>query len=190
VKKWHIAVIAVVVIAVALGGFFGGRAAAGGVTPSVEDAMKVLQNATPEQMQQVFANGNGVRGAFPGATGANGTNRFQGGNAVAGQIVSADSSSITVKTSDGSTRIVFVSGSTTVSKTQDGTMADLTAGQDVIVTGTSNSDGSVTASRVQVGATLPGARVDSGQGAQGTSPGGAQGTAPGGGPSTDTAAGQ
>ena len=40
-------------------------------------------------------------------------------------------------------------------------MADLTTGQNVIVTGTTNGDGTVTATRVQVGATLgvPGSRT-------------------------------
>jgi hypothetical protein len=164
VKKWYIAVIAVVVVAVALGGFFGGRAMAGGGTPTVDQAVKVLQNATPQQLQEALANGNGLRGVFPGASGTNGT-RFQGGNAVAGQIVASDSSSITVKTSDGGSKIVLISRSTTVTKTTEGTAADLTTGQDVVVTGTTNSDGTVTANRIQVGANLPALQGNRTQGA-------------------------
>jgi hypothetical protein len=158
VKKWHIAVIVVVVVAVAAGSFFGGRAAAGGGTPTVEEAMKALQNATPQQLQQAAANGNGLPGAFQGTGGAGpngtGTGRFTGGNAVAGQIIAADDSSITVKTSDGSTKIVLLSSSTSITKTQQGSKTDLTTGQEVVVTGTTNSDGTVAASRVQVGANL------------------------------------
>ena len=172
VKTWHIAVVVVVIVAVGVGAFFGGRATAGGGTPTVAEAMKVLQS----QAQQ--GNGNGL--GFPGG---NGTARR--GGAVSGSIIAADATSITVKTSDGGTKIVLVSGSTTVAKTSEATQADLTVGQDVIVTGTTNSDGSVTATRVQVGATLPAAGSgptgtgDTGAPPAGGTPGGT-GTAPGG----------
>ena len=162
-KKWLIPVIVVVVIAVAAGAFFGGRASAGGGTPTLEQAMARLQSATAAEQQQAFRGGNGNAPGFVGGGGAGA--RGNGGGAVAGSIVSADASSITVKTSDGSTKIVLVPGSTTIAKTQPGTMADLTTGQTVIVTGTSNSDGTVTATRVQVGATLPNVPGASGQGA-------------------------
>jgi hypothetical protein len=176
VKTWLIVLIVVVVVAVAVGGFFGGRATAGGGTPTFDAAMKALQNATPEQRQQAFRNGGG----FQGAPNGDGTGRLAGGNAVAGTILSADASSITVKTADGSTKIVLVSSSTTVSKTEQGSMSDLTVGQNVIATGTTNSDGTVTASRVQVGATLPnvqggpnGTAAGGGTALGGTSPGAA-----------------
>ncbi len=144
-KKWMIPVVVVVVVAVGVGCFFGGRASVGSKTPTVQEAMQVLQTQ--------FQNGNGANGAngtgFPGANGA-----ARRGGAVSGSIIAADASSITVKTSDGSTKIVLLSSNTTVNKVSDGTLADLTNGQNVIVTGTTNGDGTVTATRVQVGATL------------------------------------
>ncbi len=176
-KKWLIPVIVIVVLAVAAGAFFGGRAAASSGTPSVEEAMKALQGATPEQLQQVFANGGGTGGNFPGGPGG-GTTRFQGGGAVTGTIISSDANSITVKTGDGSTKIVLISASTPISKTSEGSAADLTAGQNVIVTGTTNSDGTVIANRVQVGASLPAFTDGRGQGPNGAAPGPA-GAAPG-----------
>jgi hypothetical protein len=151
VKIWQIAVIAVVVIAVGVGAFFGGKAAGGG-TPTPEEAMAVLRNLTPEQTQQAFqgnnGSGNGVpNGGFPGG------NRVQGGgNAVSGSIIASDESSITVETTDGSSKIVLISGSTTISKTEEASPADLTTGEDVIVFGTTNDDGTVTATRIQLGA--------------------------------------
>ena len=157
-KAWHIAVVVVVVIAVAVGGFFGGRATAGGGTPTVQEALQVLQN------QGRQGNGNGTGNGF-GFPGANGTAR--GGGAVTGSIIASDATSITVKTADGGTKIVLVSGSTTVSKFSEGTQGDLAVGQNVIVTGTTNSDGSVAATRVQVGANLP----TTGAGAPGAAPG-------------------
>jgi Domain of unknown function (DUF5666) len=188
VKKWYIAVVAVVVVAVAVGAFFGGRATAGGGTPTVAEALKVLQNQAQQGNGTGFPGGNG----FAGANGA-----ARRGGAVSGSIIAADATSITVKTSDGGTKIVLVSGSTTVSKVSEGTQADLTVGQNVIVTGTANSDGSVSATRVQVGATLPttgaGAPGADGTGAPpaGAAPGNAgtaPGAAPGAGSSNTTAA--
>jgi hypothetical protein len=179
VKKWLIPVIVVVVIAVAVGGFFGGRATGGGGDMTLQQAFDRMQKATPEELQQQFQNSgrNGANGGAPGFIfGGNGP-RGSGGNLVTGSIISADGSSITVKTADGSTKIVLVSGSTTVTKSEQGSVTDLTTGQNVIVTGTSNSDGTVTATRVQVGANLP--DVQGGVGAQ-SSPD--QGTPPGAGP--------
>lgn len=174
-KTWQIAVVVVVVVAVAVGGFFGGRATAGSKTPTVQEAMKVLQT------QQ--ANGTTSGTGFTGAGGA-----ARRGNAVSGSIIEADSGSITIKTTDGSSKIVLLSSSTVVSKVTEGSLSDLTTGQDVAVTGTTNSDGTVTATRVQVGALLT--TTGSGAGMRGTGgppsgmdgSGGPSGSMPAGGP--------
>jgi hypothetical protein len=177
-KPWLIVVVVIVVIAVGVGGFFGGRATAGGGTPTLQAALTRLQNATPAERQQAFSSGGGLGGIFGrgGAAGGTGGTGRTGGGAVAGSIISADSTSITVKSADGSTKIVLVSGSTTIARTQPGTVADLTTGQTVIVTGTRNSDGTVTATRVQVGVTLPNRTGTPGQGATTGTSGAASGT--------------
>ena len=46
-KPWLIAVVAVVVIAVGVGGFFGGRAMGGGGTVTPEQAVKALSEHDP-----------------------------------------------------------------------------------------------------------------------------------------------
>ena len=161
-KKWHIAVVVVVVVAVGVGAFFGGRATGGSGTPTVAEAMKVLQSQAQQGNGTGFPGGNGFAGA-------NGTARR--GGAVSGSVIAADATSITVKTSDGGTKIVLVSGSTTVSKVSEGAQADLTVGQNVIVTGTTNTDGSVSATRVQVGATLGAPPAGAAPGDAGTAPG-------------------
>lgn len=79
--------------------------------------------------------------------GGNGTN---GQAPVLGSIVSQDSNSMTVKLQDGSTKLVLLSGNTAVSKTDPGSSSDLKTGDNVLVTGTTNSDGSVTAQNVMI----------------------------------------
>ena len=98
------------------------------------------------------------RSQFAGnfGNGANGTGRRFGGNgangmAVRGQIISSDSNSITIKMNDGSTKIVVLGSSTTIAKTTTGSSNDLTNGANVIIFGTTNSDGSVTAQNIQIG---------------------------------------
>jgi hypothetical protein len=185
VKIWQIVLVVVVVVAVGVGAFFGGRATGGGGTPTLQAALQRIQNATPAERQQLLQTGGGTGGAGNGAFFGGNGRTGAGGGAVTGSIISSDANSITVKSADGSTKIVLVSPSTTISKFQSASVSDLTTGQNVIVTGTANSDGTVTATRVELGVTLP-AR-------QGTAPGNGS-AAPGGGPagsgSTSTSATQ
>lgn len=68
----------------------------------------------------------------------------------AGEILSNDGTSITIKMADGSTKIVLVSPSTQVMKMAAGSLSDLSTGTNVSVVGSANSDGSVTATSVQI----------------------------------------
>ena len=93
--------------------------------------------------------------AFGGAGGAgrfgNRAGGANGGSApVTGQIISSGASSITVKLSDGSSKIIILSQSTAINKQASGTTADLKTGTNVLVLGTTNSDGSVTAQTIQL----------------------------------------
>ncbi len=71
-------------------------------------------------------------------------------NAVVGSILSMDSSSITVKMADGSTKIVLFSPSTTYSNTVNASQSDLKVGGNIAVFGTTNTDGTVTATNIQI----------------------------------------
>lgn len=85
---------------------------------------------------------NGVRGGMMG-------NR-QGFQPVAGEIIANDGKTMTVKMIDGSSKLVILSETTTVSKTSDGSKDDLTVGAKIAVFGSANSDGSVTAQNIQL----------------------------------------
>ncbi|MEJ0021206.1 MAG: hypothetical protein WDN47_01350 [Candidatus Doudnabacteria bacterium] len=133
-KKHTITVVAVAIV-FAAGGFFGG--------------MKYAQGKTAQMRQQRvagagFGAGGGARGARGGAGGT------AGGGFTGGQIVSKDDKSITIKTMDGGSKIVFLGASTQIAKSASGTPDDLTQGENVVVTGTANSDGSLTAQMIQI----------------------------------------
>jgi len=102
-----------------------------------------------------YAKGNAQRGPGSGqftgaARGGIGGNAQRSGGFTAGEIISNDGTSITIKMQDGSTKIVLVSDSTEVMKSASGALSDLAVGTSVTVSGTSNSDGSVTAQTVQI----------------------------------------
>lgn len=88
------------------------------------------------------ANGSSNGGRFGG--------RMAGGGFTAGQILSADSTGITVKLPDGSTRIVLIGPDAEILKADTGSPADLSSGKNVLVTGTANPDGSITAKTIQI----------------------------------------
>ena len=94
----------------------------------------------------------GMRGQFQNMQGNNrtgGTTRM-GFRPVSGEIIDADAASITVKTQDGSSRIVVISDKTTVTEATEAAKTTLIKGAKVAVFGTENSDGSLTAQTVQL----------------------------------------
>ena len=162
-KTAIIAVAAAVIVGIAA--FFGGAAYGKSTAPesntiSVDSFKNMSAGQQRAFMQQVFQSGalQGGIGApdgagGPGGTGTNGQRngglRGFGGGTI-GQVLSKDANSITVKLPDGSTKIVFFSGTTTIDKTAQGTSTDLKTGETVAVNGSANSDGSITAQRITV----------------------------------------
>ncbi|NMB84118.1 hypothetical protein GYA28_02405 [Candidatus Roizmanbacteria bacterium] len=82
------------------------------------------------------------------------TRTRSGGGQVMGEVISQDSQSITVKMRDGSSKIVLLSESTAINKAATASAKDLTTGSQVAVFGTQNTDGSITASNIQLNPVL------------------------------------
>ena len=79
------------------------------------------------------------------SAGQNSTNGF-----ISGEVLSIDSTSVTLKMRDNGSKIVFVSPSTSVMKTVSGSLNDIKIGTQVTTVGTANTDGSITAESIQI----------------------------------------
>ncbi len=78
----------------------------------------------------------------------------QGGMTI-GEIIGKDDKSITVKLSNGGSKIVFFTSKTNVIKSVSGSVTDLVLNEQVVVNGSANSDGSIDAQTIQLGSGMP-----------------------------------
>lgn len=129
-KAQQIVITLVVAIVVGAAGFFGGM-----------------------QYQKSKATAANVQSGLNRQGRVGGQGRFggqNGGNATRGQVISTSDTGITVKLADGSSKIVLISGSTQVGKEATAAKSDIQNGDQVVVFGMANSDGSVNAQNVQI----------------------------------------
>lgn len=77
-----------------------------------------------------------------------------GGGFLSGTVAAEDAGSVTLSTRDGSSHVVLITPATSVSKSVSGTMSDVSVGATIIVSGTTNSDGSLSANLIQLRPTL------------------------------------
>lgn len=134
-KNNQILITALIAIIVGAAAFFGG--------------MQYQKSQTRNQLSSRFSNGQN------GGVGGQGGRRFGGpggmmGGVVRGEIISNDGQSVTVKLADGSSKIVLITGSTSITEATSTNQQALTSGKQVLVFGSTNSDGSVTAQNVQL----------------------------------------
>jgi len=140
----HKKCIAIAIIAVVIAGggaFYGG----------------MQYNKSKSASQMATRNGGGQ---FQGQQGQGGNKqsggqRMGGGNGnqgdfSGGEIISKDDKSITIKTKDGGSKIIYFSDSTKIGKAVEGSSSDLSVGQQIMITGKADANGSVTAQNIQI----------------------------------------
>jgi hypothetical protein len=137
-SKKIISIFIVALLIVGGGAFYGGMKYGQSRTPGG------FGNLSAAQREQ-FANNQGPRGTRVGA----------GGGFVSGQILSKDDKSVTIKSQNGGSKIVFYSSATEIGKSVTGTATDLKVGDTVTTNGTTNSDGSITAQSIQIRPPVP-----------------------------------
>ncbi len=124
-------------LVIGAGSFYGGMTYA----QKTASPMLGMPNGQMGQMRGMGGNAPG------GATAARGGMM---GGMTSGEIISKDDTSVTLKLMDGGSKVVFLSASTTVATMSTGALEDLSNGTNVMVIGSTNSDGSVTATTIQV----------------------------------------
>ena len=154
--KKIIIITVIVAVVVGAGAFYGGTI----YEKSSLNKQGLLRTAGTFGNRQFGQNGQGGANSQR-PSGQNGQGRWQGGGFLNGEIMSKDDptaeqarngagKSVTIKDRDGSSKIVFYSESTIIEKTINGNASDLNNGQQVMVNGQTNTDGTITAQNIQI----------------------------------------
>lgn len=120
------------------------------VGQAAADGALAAQQVTVGAATQVGALGGGALGRGAGATGAGG--QAASLTTVAGSVQKVDGTILTVAQQNGQAVNVTLGPSARLQKSEQGTLADVTVGAQVTITGQAGSDGVVDAVMVQIGA--------------------------------------
>lgn len=135
------------ILIIGFGAFYGGMKypqsrTPRGFSPGDFQNFRSLSSAEREQRMRQFG-GNGLRGGLGGGQ--------KGGNGLAaGEIISKDDKTVTIKLSDSGSKIIFYSEATEIGRLAKGVVSDLEVGKNIAVTGAANADGSITAQSIQL----------------------------------------
>lgn len=119
--------------------------------------MRYQMTKRPTFTQNQFGTRTGGMGnqIGPNGTQMGGQNRqgmMGAGRPIMGEILSKDDSSITVKMQDGGSKIIVLSEKTQIMAATQSDKSNLKVGDTVTTFGSQNSDGSVTAQNISIGA--------------------------------------
>jgi hypothetical protein len=133
IMKKNLSILIIAIIIAGGAGFYGG--------------MIYGKQAAPKVATTAGAN----RAGFTGTARTGARTGVNGAGIVNGQILAKTDNSLTIKSATAGSQIVFLAPSTQIMQSSTTTINNLNVGQNVMVSGTTNSDGSVTARTVQVG---------------------------------------
>ena len=157
-KKNNIIGMIAVIIVVAGGSFYGGMQYGANKSPQSQLAQGGGKNggnfgAGMNGGQRGAGQGGGQAGQGGGQRGSGAAGNM--GDFISGQVIAKDDTSVTIKGRDGSSKIVFLSSTTSIDKSVSGGAADLAVGQQVNANGKTNADGSLAAQNIQIRPTQP-----------------------------------
>jgi len=137
-KQMHLIIMVVLLIVIGAGSFFVGT--------------KYQQQKSVSNFRQQITGGQGQGMGRNALNNNSGINRGQvsGFRQTIGEIISVDDKSITVKMTDGSSKIVLISDSTTINQSTTAAKTDLKVGTNIAVMGDQNTDGSVSGKNIEI----------------------------------------
>lgn len=146
--KKLIAIFFALILATGCCAFYGGMRYGESKTSQgfAKNGFEELRDLSPEERQQRLQELGSNTGVFRSER----MGARPGSGFAAGEIISKNNESITIKLQDGGSRIVFYSDSAEIGKFTTGTSDDLEIGKSVTINGTANNDGSITAQSIQL----------------------------------------
>lgn len=152
-KKNIIVAGVLVAIAAFSGGTIYGKYSVG---PALEDLKAMSAEDRRVALSDAGVSGGSMGGGrTAGADARTGTGRnIQGNNTgeqfMNGEVLSIDEKSLTIKTQDGGSKIVYISNETKISKSVSGALTDIKPQIQIVVTGVTNDTGVITAKSIQI----------------------------------------
>lgn len=139
-KNKNLIIGVIIILVIGAAGFFTGMQYQKSKVPSFRGEQDSFRGQFRQAGDHQSQSGqDGFRGRFAGQ-----------GRPISGEIIAKDNQSITVKIQEGGSKIIFISGETLVRKTDQGSLDDLTEGTQVVIFGSENDDGSITAENIQL----------------------------------------
>lgn len=134
----------------------GGSSAAAGRAGAFASAFAGARGGGAGAGRGGFGGGAGGAGATPGVGGFGGgggaaTGSGAGGNSISGSVTVVSGDTLYITASNGTVYIVKTSGSTSVSISSSGSLSQLKPGQQVTVSGTQGTGGTVDATKITAG---------------------------------------
>jgi hypothetical protein len=130
-------------------GFIGGALAEKHLGGSSSSGRPNISFAGTGTGTRTGAGGGGTGGFFGrGGTGGTGSAGGTGGSAITGTVTVVSGDKLYVTAADGSVYTVTTSGTTTVNVTKVGTFSQLKPGQSVVIAGSNDGNGNVTATSI------------------------------------------
>ncbi len=150
-KKQNLIIIVVAGLILLSGSFYGGmqyESKLSGKSQSIQNG-KGDKSDKQANTQRMPGEQNNQRG-MGGGQGATTVNNGRADNFFGGEMIAKDETSMTLKTRDGSSKVIFFSDKTTVDKSISGSITDLGVGQQITISGQASADGSVVAQNIQI----------------------------------------